>query len=198
MTLILGIDVAGRGPLIGPMILAGVLVTQEQDKILRSKGAVDSKSITHKVRMLVAKEIESNSLGYNVQLSSPEEIDKSILSGVNLNTLEAMKAANIINALNNKKDKIKVIVDCPSVNTKSWRSKLLEFIDNKDNLDVHCEHKADVNHPSVSAASILAKVRREEEVELIKKKYDEYGNILTISKFDPDKLPSRTYATMGV
>ena len=44
-------------------------------------------------------------------------------------------------------------------------------------MEIHCEHKADFNHPSVSAASILAKVTREEEVAKIKKEYSKYGDI---------------------
>lgn len=183
--LIIGIDDAGRGPILGPMILAGVLVTTEQDKVLKEKGAVDSKIISHKVRMSVSKDILSNSIDNHVEVTYPNEIDSSINGGVNLNTLEAMKAASIINKLNNKKDKIKVVVDCPSVNTKAWKSKLIEFIDNSDNLDIYCEHKADANYPSVSAASILAKVRREEEMDKIKKDYSKYGDVGSGYPSDP-------------
>lgn len=183
--LIIGIDDAGRGPILGPMILAGVLVTTEQDKVLKEKGAVDSKIISHKVRMSVSKDILSNSIDNHVEVTYPNEIDSSINRGVNLNTLEAMKAASIINKLNNKKDKIKVVVDCPSVNTKAWKSKLIEFIDNSDNLDIYCEHKADANYPSVSAASILAKVRREEEMDKIKKDYSKYGDVGSGYPSDP-------------
>jgi len=177
--LILGIDDAGRGPLIGPMILAGVLVKEEQEAWLKEKGAKDSKQITHPNRIILAELIKSSVEAFHIVKSSPELIDSSILSGINLNTLEAMKTAEIINEINQdkfQKQKIKVIVDCPSVNTKSWREKVLEFIKHPENLEVHCEHKADVNHPSVSAASILAKVAREEEVEKINKKYKSFGN----------------------
>lgn len=174
--LILGIDDAGRGPLIGPMILAGVLVTKTQDSYLKTKGVKDSKQIVHKIRKELAEIIHSNSEGYFVVQATPESIDSSISSGINLNTLEAMEAAKIINKLNKKSEKIQVIIDCPSVNTSSWRLKVLEFVDHSENLDLICEHKADVNHPSVSAASILAKVAREEEVEKIKKKYGDIGS----------------------
>lgn len=174
--LILGIDDAGRGPLIGPMILAGVLVTAEQDKKLKSLGAKDSKLLSHPERVRIAKEIEKSYKKTHIVISTPEEIDSSILSGTNLNTLEAKKAAEIINSLNSEKEKIKVIVDCPSVNTKVWKNKLLEFVSHQDNLLVICEHKADFTYPSVSAASILAKVRREEEVSKLKKQFGDFGS----------------------
>src|SRR3989344_3688054 len=109
MTLVLGIDDAGRGPLIGPMVLAGVLMNKEDELFLKKQGVNDSKQLIHSVRM---------------------------------------KLGEIINSLNSGKEKIKVIVDCPSVNTSAWRKTLLEYIEKKDNLDVHCEHKADVNHVS--------------------------------------------------
>jgi len=123
---------------------------------------------------------------YKVVLALPEQIDSSIKSGVNLNTLEAIKSAEIINFINEKKkEKIKVIVDCPSVNTSAWKKTLLGFVKNKDNLEVHCEHKADANYVSVSAASILAKVVREEEVLKLKEKYIEYGDIGSGYPSDP-------------
>lgn len=177
--LILGIDDAGRGPLIGPMILAGVLVEEKQEQWLKEQGAKDSKQLTHPARVRLAEIIESAALAFHIVKSSPELIDEAILSGLNLNTLEAMKTAQIINEINKgkfQKEKIKVIVDCPSVNTAAWRKKLLEFIKNPENLEIICEHKADVNHPSVSAASILAKVEREKEVAKIKEKYKQYGD----------------------
>jgi len=188
MSLILGIDDAGRGPLIGPMILAGVLLTKEQEKHVKKEGAADSKLLIHKERMRIAKVIESNSLKFHVVTSSPIEIDESILSGTNLNTLEAKKTAHIINEINQgkfTKEKIKVIVDCPSVNIKAWQNTLEKFINHKENLEISCEHKADFNHPSVSAASILAKVRREEEVAKIKEQYKKYGDIGSGYPSDP-------------
>jgi ribonuclease HII len=168
---LIGIDDAGRGPVIGSMVLAGVLIKKEDEKELKKLGAKDSKLLTHPERIKLSKLIEKSAQGYHLVQASPKEIDEYVLSGKNLNTLEAEKMAEVINALNNGKKEIKVIVDCPSINVKKWREKLLSFIKNKSNLTVVCEHKADFNHPVVSAASILAKVSREEEVAKIKKKH---------------------------
>lgn len=174
--LILGIDDAGRGPIIGPMILAGVLVRKDQEESYKKKGVEDSKAVIHSKRVELAKYIKETAISYHIVKSSPELIDHAIISGMNLNTLEAMKTAEIINALNPKKEKIKAIVDCPSVNIPAWTAKVREFVKHIDNLDLVCEHKADVNHPSVSAASILAKCAREEEVAKIKKQYGNIGS----------------------
>ena len=57
MALILGIDDAGRGPVIGPMILSGVLVTKAQDLKLKKLGVRDSKTLSQIQRVILAKEI---------------------------------------------------------------------------------------------------------------------------------------------
>ena len=173
--LTLGIDDAGRGPLIGPMILAGVILDKNGEAFLKKRGIADSKTISHPVRIEMAKMIKETALGFYLVKSTPEEIDSSLTGGVNLNTLEAIKTASIINHLNDGK-KMKVIVDCPSVNTSAWKGTLINYIKNSENLDILCEHKADANHVSVSAASILAKVAREEEVALIKNKFGDTGS----------------------
>ncbi len=173
---LIGIDDAGRGPLIGPMILAGVLIKKEEEKELKKLGAKDSKLLTHPERIKLGEVIKKRVIKSHIVKASPQEIDEYVLGGKNLNTLEAEKMAEVINTLNDGKKEIKVIVDCPSINIKKWRNTLLTFIKNKSNLTVVCEHKADFNHPVVSAASILAKVEREIEVGKLKKEYGNMGS----------------------
>src|SRR3989344_1990987 len=189
MTLTLGIDDAGRGPLIGPMILAGVLVNPEQEKLLKRHNVRDSKQVTHPERVKLSKLIKENSLADKVEKLAPNEIDSSIKSGTNLNTLEAQAMAKIINEINKgkyTKEKIKVVVDCPSVNIKTWTNTLKKYIRITDNIELFCEHKADANHVSVSAASIIAKVQREQEIAKIKKEFASYGD--TGSGYPADRL----------
>jgi len=197
MALILGIDDAGRGPIIGPMILAGVLIDSDQEKILKEKGVADSKILIHNTRIKLEKEIKENSIDSHIVKSTPEEIDNSINSGINLNTLEAKHMAEIINKINEtRKDKrIKVIVDCPSVNTSAWKKTLLHFVRHPQNLNVLCEHKADVNHTSVSAASILAKVERENEIFKLKKQYKIHGELG--SGYPSDQITKEFLKTNG-
>lgn len=173
---LIGIDDAGRGPLIGPMILAGVLIKKEQEKELKKIGAKDSKLLTHPERIRLSSLIKKEVVSYHAVKAFPDEIDSAVNGGENLNTLEARKMAEVINFLNDKKNKIKVIVDCPSTNINKWREKLISFVKHPDNLDVICEHKADFNYPVVSAASIIAKVEREIEVDILKKRYGSIGS----------------------
>lgn len=174
--LTIGVDDAGRGPVIGPMVLAGVLVDDNARTALKLERIKESKQVIHPVRIRFAGIIKESVLDYSIVKSSPQEIDDAVLRGRNLNTLEAQKTAEIINALNTKKDKIKVLIDCPSTNPSAWNRTLMEFIEHPGNLQIVCEHKADVNHIEAAAASILAKVTREEEVEKLKKKYGAIGS----------------------
>ena len=185
MVLTLGVDDAGRGPVIGPMILAGVLLSEDQKKILKKHNIRDSKVIFHKQRVKMAKIIKENCLSFKIVKSSAKEIDKSINTGTNLNKLEAIKTAEIINSLNKGKQRIGVIVDCPSSNAPAWKRTLSYFIRTKSNINLKCEHKADAKYISVSAASIIAKVAREEEVAKLKKQYAKYGNIGSGYPSDP-------------
>lgn len=175
--LVLGIDDAGRGPVIGPMVLAGVLLTTEVEKKLKKLGVTDSKKLTEKRREFLAEEIKKVAETFELSLAYPEEIDGTNGTDINLNKLEALKCAEIINKINKGFDKIKVIIDCPSAGINSWRDFLMTKIDNLSNIDLVCEHKADVNHTAVSAASILAKSLRESEMDKIKAKFgDEIGS----------------------
>jgi len=174
VNLTLGIDDAGRGPVVGPMILAGCLIQDDVGKHFTELGVRDSKQLTQKRREHLDTIIKEESEDFEVVTLTPEEIDTSINEGVNLNELEAIACAKIINAINSriKEDSIiKVVVDCPSVSIEKWTDTLKRYIENLSNLEISCEHKADQNHISVSAGSILAKSQREREMDKLRKRY---------------------------
>ena len=166
---VLGIDEAGRGPVIGPLIIAGAMM-EEND--IPSLGEVkDSKLLIHKKRIEFSNHIK-NLTTYKIIHVLPKEIDEAVESkeGMNLNWLEAKHQAEIINEL--KPDK--VIIDCPHPIPKKYEDHVRNLLNNK-NIIMVVEHKADFNYPICSAASILAKVVREEEMEKIQKKYGDTG-----------------------
>jgi len=169
MNYILGVDDAGRGPIIGPMVLSGVLVkTTDSDK-LKEIGVKDSKLIAPNKREILAKQIKEMVDNYKSIKISPEEIDSREENGLNLNDLEAIKIAEIINKLTEGLKNVQVIVDCPSVNTVAWKNYLLQYIKEPEGKKFVIEHKADFKYPACAAASILAKVCRDAEIEKIKK-----------------------------
>ena len=162
---ICGIDEAGRGPIIGPLVIAGVLVDEKDEARLKNIGVKDSKLLTPKQREDLFEKIKEIVKEYEIIIVGTKEIDEAVESETtNLNWLEADKTAKIINKLTPNK----AIIDSPSPNLKKYA----EYIKNKlkdKKTTLVCEHKADANYPVVAAASILAKVTRDKEIALIEK-----------------------------
>ncbi len=167
----IGIDDSGRGPVLGPMVLAGVLANERDFLKFKKLNVRDSKMIMPKRREFLAGEIKKIALSYYIIKVMPHEIDEKINQKINLNKIEALKVAEIINVLAKKVPEAEVIVDCPSPNIKTWQNYLLRHIYKKEKIKLKCEHKADKNYIIVSAASILAKVTRDKEIKKIKIKY---------------------------
>lgn len=171
MELTLGIDDAGRGPVVGPMILAGCLINDKTEKEFKKLGIKDSKDLTQKRREILAEKIKQKAETFEIIIISAPEIDQNSHNGTKLNEVEAIASASIINKINKGFSKIKIVVDCPSVSIIKWTDFLKTKIKNLSNLEVSCEHKADKNHIAVAAASILAKCTREKEMTKIKELY---------------------------
>jgi ribonuclease HII len=163
MKLILGIDEAGRGPVIGPMVIAGYCIEEEKIELLKSLGVKDSKKLTREQREKIYNEIIKLTDKYKYIMIDPKTIDYYVYKN-KLNYLEFENMIKIIKEI--KPDK--VIIDSPIVNTK----KVVEYIKNNLKIDIEIivENKADKNYPVVSAASIIAKVIRDREIDKIKEK----------------------------
>ena len=162
--IIIGIDEAGRGPVIGPMVIAGFGLDESKIGKLKQLGVKDSKLLSPKKREQISEKLFELSNRILIKKLSPEEIDQNVLSKKsNLNLLEMRTTAAIIDAL--KPDR--VIVDCPTVNEKKYRNMLKATTNHK--CEIIAENKADFNYEIVGAASIIAKVARDREIEDIKK-----------------------------
>jgi len=167
MSTICGIDEAGRGPVIGPMVITGILIDEKDLDKLKNIKVRDSKLLTPKQREFLYKEIKKIIIKEKTIIISHNEIDDALNSEeLNLNKLEAIKTAMIINFLKPEK----VTIDCPSVNIKSYVDYLKNFL--KYEPKIKAEHKADYKYCEVSAASIIAKVTRDAEIEKLKKKHN--------------------------
>ncbi|MBW2963437.1 ribonuclease HII [Candidatus Woesearchaeota archaeon] len=160
MKILLGIDEAGRGPVLGPLVMAGAMIDDE--KKLENLGIKDSKLLLPQKRQEIYQKL-IKLVKYKIIILKPEEIDAALKSqNLNLNWLEAQTSAKIINELKPKR----AIIDCPSNNVESYHEYLKKIVKTKTELIL--EHKAE-SHLIVAAASILAKVTRDKEVEKIKK-----------------------------
>lgn len=165
--LICGIDEAGRGPVIGPMVMCGVLIEKEDEARLSEIGVKDSKLLSPMQREDMVESIKKAAKDFSIVIVSPKEIDAAVESeNTNLNWLEADRQAEIIDEL--KPDV--AYIDCPSTNEEDYADYLRGKLKHKD-VKLVVEHKADFNYPVVSAASIIAKVTRDGEIEKLKRKF---------------------------
>ncbi|MFT4297633.1 MAG: ribonuclease HII [Candidatus Woesearchaeota archaeon] len=165
MVIICGVEEAGRGPVIGPMVMAGVVMDEKDLFKLDDLGVRDSKLLSPFQRESMFELIQKAVKAYKIITLPPSKIDETLDSeDMNLNWLEAKTSAEIINELNPDK----AILDCPSNNILAYSIYV------KNNLskpvEIISEHKADLNHKIVGAASILAKVARDREIQKIKDK----------------------------
>jgi ribonuclease HII len=166
-----GIDEAGRGPLIGPLVICVAAIPENKESELKALGVKDSKLLTEAQRESILKELLKIT-HHELIIIQPSEIDDTLASpNTNLNWLEADKGAALLNKLNVKLDDniSTCIIDCPSSNIKAFTDYVQKKVDSED-IKLIVEHKADLNHLIVGAASIFAKVTREKELEKIKKK----------------------------
>ena len=171
--LVAGVDDAGRGPVIGPMIIAGVLIPNEKIKELRSIGVRDSKLLSAKSRTRLAEQIRGLVVDSAFVEVQPFEIDEVVLKGrklARLNLLEAKCMAKVITELRPEL----AYVDASDVLPDRFGRTISDMIPFK--VRVVSEHHADRKYPVVSAASILAKVRRDELIEALKEEYGDFGS----------------------
>lgn len=164
-----GVDEAGRGSIIGPLVVAGVSIRESKIAYLREMGVRDSKALTPKSRARLYGEIlEVADSFYVHKINTPEVDDSVLLKG--LNRLEAKAMAHVIN--NIRADE--VYVDCCDVNTNRYKENIECHL--KCNPRLHSMHHADVTNVVVSAASVIAKITRDQEIQEIRNKYRNIGS----------------------
>ncbi len=157
--MILGIDEAGRGPVIGPMVVCGAAVPRGRMKALKGMGLKDSKLLTPKKRAELAEKLREV-CEYELLVVGPEQID---LRAETMNTLEVECFSRVIAAMASRPRR--VYVDACDVNAGRFGANVKSCLDFE--VEVISRHKADRDIPIVSAASILAKVRRDSLIEEI-------------------------------
>ncbi|AGO60596.1 ribonuclease HII [Ferroplasma acidarmanus] len=158
-----GIDEAGRGPLIGPMVMAILCGDRESLEII---GVADSKKLSPGRRESLFARLQSYK--YNFVIISPSEIDRYV-EHQKLNVLEETYASKLASWAPASST---VYVDSFDVNELRLQSLLME----NTKRQIVCRHKADEIYPCVSAASIIAKVIRDREIDKLHKDYGDFGS----------------------
>lgn len=160
-SLVCGIDEAGRGPVLGPLVMAIVCIKPLEPPKLIEWGVRDSKELKASERQVLDTKIKGISKVQSMCIS-PTQIDSWILDGEGLNALEAYTISRLIKTI---KDRVnRIYVDAPS-SPRSFYKYLKKYGVNSRN--VIPEPKADKHRPVVSAASVVAKVKRDKKIKHI-------------------------------
>ena len=164
---IVGIDEAGKGPVIGPMCIGGVRIDKSKSNAFKNLGVADSKKLSPKKREHLAAQIKKYADDYFVFEVSPGQIDE-LRKLMSMNDIMVLGFGNVIEKLRGDE----IYVDAADVKEERFGKRLLDNY-MKEHPDaaapkIVSKHGADDLFPVVSAASIVAKVRRDELIEDLK------------------------------
>lgn len=168
--LILGVDEAGRGAVIGPLIMAGVVFKENDEvfEILSYAGVKDSKLLVPQKRKSLAALIRKTKYRYTTVSLLPSKIDKN-----SINKLGITYTTKIIDKLSPHI----VYLDVPSSGSGIARyCREIRGMCQDQKVIIKGENKMDNTNLVVAAASIIAKEKREEEVHKLHKKYGDFGS----------------------
>ncbi|QKR00501.1 ribonuclease HII [Metallosphaera tengchongensis] len=159
-----GIDEAGRGCLIGPMVVAGVALSDYSIKTLKDAGVKDSKKLTRKRREELFDKILESSEAIIVSKATPEEIDSN-----NLNKITYQKVIEVIDGMAWLSPNV-ITVD--KVGPEEEVVKRIREMGFEPNV----VHRADEMFTEASSASIIAKVIRDRIVDSLKREFGDFGS----------------------
>jgi len=160
--MIAGIDEAGKGPVLGPMCVAGLLLDEKKLPALTRLGVKDSKLLTPKKREALEVEIKKLADKYYILEVSPKQIDE-LRKMMTMNEIMVACYVKVLEEL--KPDQ--AFVDAADVKAERFGEKIKKKYSRK--IEMISEHRADEKYPIVSAASILAKIQRDALVRKIEK-----------------------------
>ncbi len=162
---VLGIDEAGRGPVIGPLVLAGVLLEEGHQRELRALGVRDSKALSRERRAELLPRIERVAQAVECAILPADDLEG------NLTQVELAATARLIAKLRPER----AVIDAP-VGPRAipaYREALRRRLPFACELVV--ENRADARYPVVAAASIVAKVQRDREILELRARYGDFG-----------------------
>jgi ribonuclease HII len=165
-----GVDEAGRGSILGPLVVAGISIRESKIEQLREMGVKDSKMLSPKARARLFGQIIKVVDSFCVRKIKVLELDRSVIMK-GLNRLEAKVMAQVINSIEAEE----VYVDCCDVNPERYKKCMEQYITRRPR-SLHSMHHCDSTNVVVSAASIVAKITRDQEIQVIRSKYRNIGS----------------------
>ena len=166
--MICGVDEAGKGPVLGPLVVAAVAVDNAKD--IENLGIKDSKQLTPEKRKELADLIK-NKFSFAIEIIEAERVDEYRRQN-KLNDLNREAFEKLISKL----DPNVAYVDAADVNEHRFGKQIKEKLTNEKDTDVISMHKADAKIDVVAAASIIAKETRENEIRKLKEEIGDFGS----------------------
>lgn len=165
--IVIGIDEAGRGPVLGSMFVGAVAVTGGEIEGLADLGLKDSKKLADARREELGDVVADAAARTQVREITADEIDE-LSEIMSLNRIEINAFAELIAEM----DADRAYIDLPEPDAERFGNRLRAAGDGIGDVEIVAEHGADDTYPIVSAASIIAKNAREDHVAALE---DEYG-----------------------
>lgn len=163
-----GIDEAGRGCVIGPLVMAAVALSKGAQKRLLRAGVRDSKTLTPARREELARAVRKAATPCALMSAGPAEIDQT-----NLNALEARISGRLVRLLGAPV----VVLDVPATGRGIENYvRAVRYHAGPGPVTLIGENFADANHVAVAAASILAKVARDRAVGRLRRRHGDFGS----------------------
>lgn len=159
-----GVDEAGRGSVMGPLVVGTVFV--ESDTDLLDIGVKDSKKLTPNKRAAMYDRITDCAIHWCTIVTSAADIDR-LRQEISLNEIELRMFAEGVSS----HEASAVYADCPDINESGFAARLANALGN--GAEIIAKHKADDTYPVVSAASIIAKVTRDRMLDDIRAEFGE-------------------------
>lgn len=165
----IGIDEAGKGPVIGSMFAAAVAVP---DATALPSQVADSKQLTATTREQVATDLRENpAIHIGTAEITPDTIDEPT---TDMNTLTLRAHTEALSQVIDTAEQVTVIADAPDPNADRYARRLRQRCPALQ--DLQATHQADEQYPVVGAASIIAKVRRDAHIETLAAEYGDLGS----------------------
>ncbi|RQW78234.1 MAG: ribonuclease HII [Methanothrix sp.] len=152
--LLMGADEAGKGPVVGSMFVAGLVIDEEKLFDLAAFGVRDSKQLAPAKREVLAKKIMRIATDHYI-LEVPPKIIDELRQVMTMNDIMVRSFSQVVAKLHADR----AILDAADVDAARFAARVRSASETK--MELIAEHKADERHQIVSAASILAKVRRD-------------------------------------
>jgi len=170
---LIGVDEAGRGPVLGPLVVGLLSIPKEDEYMLEEQCIEDSKHLSHAKRKLhydwLNQQVTERGWYVDTIICKPNRIDNAVYAK-GLNILEVDLFASILNRHHRLfTQELDILLDACDVNEERFSNRISERLTGWPWLKTTmiAEHKADTNHRIVGGASILAKVVRDMEIERI-------------------------------